>query len=1036
MPYKTIGFDTPQQPASTGWGKLVAPAVTRAAGGYLATPGGPLGFLLAGGAEGLAQLEENISDIPKAIQAIPDVVRNVVNPETREETVGGFFEGANRPMARMGVEATLGSIPFGQVIKSGAPVVSALRSSAFSGIGEAGREVARGEDLDPTSIGRASALGALFGGVFGKLGAPAKAETPPAGPSYEVEHTAVPGGRVLDNKGKLVPAGRGRTIVGEPAAPLNPREAYWANRGMNPPTAPGRMASGNYELPFGNISEESVEGAGRVPYMESGQYPAGSAAKSAARAAKEAEKTARQMAIQNRIDQAIEEGQLTPGRTAVSESGSVETPEGRMSYRTSYKAPEKEETDAESLGMTPGRRTIDETFEPLAEPAPENPSPASPLEKLLNSAQPEAPRTPQTSKILTPNQEAAQRSYDDLLARIKAEGAPAAPEAPVEPPVAPEQPSTPTNVPQEAGQSLEKVLGTTSNLERLDPTFKGFPMEPVSGGAGAEVEGATQGLNPLARLFKSRVDAAGQGYRDIKAALGAGEAVPEEGRAIAGKALAQEGRAAGLPPTPRAPVVPPAEPPVSGIGPSQTAKARAAALAKRQAAKAAASEKAARTQEWLPDFEKEVAEAQKMKAEGASTEDIIERLKKLGTEESGYMTPEGAARLGLTATGVGIGGILGGAAGHPIIGALAGGAMGASLSPDRIISGLKMLGMPDQAAAQASEIATTPEGAKAAAERIYQTLPQFSRFNYLMDLWGLPANALVGPYGSAAMAGIEAHLNGDPRGMEVLSRLNPRDFVRRWNVARQGEAQRLIEEGEIGRAETQALGHSSASKLFQWPGVQMTAGDVAARQILEEAGFSADEARRITMTSEPETLAAKRAANFSKGSPLLQMFQPFARTPANIAEQGALRVPFLGSAVQYLGRETPDPLKLQMIQQGLGLAGGAAGYALGSELDPETARIARRYLTNIAGQYSLPVGAGFALGQTMQRGGNALDASTELYNALPLPSTAPAANWVTAAKTGKVPRGFMPPQLAQLLGANAPTGPRVNPLSPIRFRTR
>jgi len=1064
MPIRRISSPDTPDPTSEGPSllrRLLAGGV-RAGAGVLGVEGGATGAGITGAGEGIAEM----------------------------------IEGSPLSAARIGVEAGLGAVPFGKIISAGKPWLSTIRSGAFSGVGEGMREIARGEDVDPRSIGRSALLGGIFGNVFGRIGGP-KVETPPAGPSYEVEHTAVPGGRVLDENGKLTPVGSRRVIRGtpeEPSAPpspsVDPRTSYWNKRGMNPPTAPGRMASPQYQLPFEGELEQEIASKGNVPYMGSGAYPSGSAAKSAAKAAKEAEKAAQQQAIQDRIDRAIEEGKLVEGKTSVSESGSVETPEGRQSYRKSWVSPKKEEDGGDAgFKVISDEPTLDE---PIAEgtPAiaePEAPAP-TPLGKLLKSAAPKTPRIPKVPKVLTPQQEAAQRSYDELLARIKAEGGATPPEAPIEPPVAPEGPSTPRpgyeaqrfgSVDPYAGglshlsgmspleglpegspefRAIEEALRITpspSNLERITPTFKG--LEPVSEGAGAAVEGATQGLSPLARLFKSRVDAAGQGYRDIKAALAGGEAVPEEGRAIAGKALRQEGKAAGLPPTSPRPtpedrlravfdpdarlqanaeqavVQPPTEPPVSP-GLSQTAKARAAALAKRQAAKAAAQQEAAKTQEWLPDFEKELAEAQRMKAAGATPEQIQQTLSERLKGETGAISPEMLARLGMTATGAALGGLFGGSEGHPLAGMAIGGAAGAALSPNMIAAGLKQLGLHPQAAEEAKNAVSSPEGVTSIARRLYAGLPQFQRFNLLMDAWGLPANAIAGPYGSAAMAGLEAHLSGDPRGMEVLRNLHPENFMRRWNAARE-EAQKLVAEGELGRAETQITGAGPVQNLMQWPGVQMTAGDVAARQILMEAGFSEEEARRITMTAEPETAAAKKVANLSKGSPLLQMLQPFARTPANIAEQGAYRTPIIGSLAQILGRETPDPVRQQLVQQGLGLATGAAGYAAGSTLDPETARVVRRYLTNLGGQYSLPVGLGFAAGQAVQSGSDPISAQTaaNLYNALPLPSTAPLASWTKAATTGNPARGWMPNTLVDILTPSNTS--QANPLTrPGRFR--
>lgn len=579
------------------------------------------------------------------------------------------------------------------------------------------------------------------------------------------------------------------------------------------------------------------------------------------------------------------------------------------------------------------------------------------------------------------------------------------------------------------------------------PPTEPLPSNLILGEEGPYSEGRGLGEaeptpeSPLAKLFGSRVSAAGENYRDIKKAIGLGETKlteptglldsrgrPRTASNLAGAALSREAKAAGLPsnrpvkatpPPPTEPIIPgrggvaTEEPPLGGPpaapGVSQTQKARDAALAKRKAAQEA-------KQQELPGIdattESQVNQAQQIADEvreaGGTAEDIRKAIIKRLSSEGGSVSPDVLARIGLGATGAFFGGIAGGSVGHPFLGAAAGAGIGL-LGPDAIAAGLKQIGTSPEVAEAAKEAAQSPEGVRTIAQKIYATLPQVQRFNLLADGFGLPANAFFGPYGSAMMAGLEAHLTGDPRGMQVLRTLTPERFMKEFRASTE-EAGRLIREGEIGRAETAVLGSGKGSQLLQFPGQMMTAGDVAARKILEEAGFSGEEARRITMTSEPEMSATKTLANMSKRSVLMQMLQPFARTPANIAEQGAMRIPGLGSAVQYIGRENPDPFKTQMIQQGLGLATGGAGYLAGENLDPEQAKVARRYLTNLGGQYSLPVGIGFAMGQAARDKKQVVSTQSlaNLFNALPLPSSAALTSWGASATTGAVPRGALP----------------------------
>lgn len=848
------------------------------------------------------------------------------------EALAEKIEGSPLNEARIALEAGLGAVPLSRVFKAGRAAQSAIRSGALAGTGEAGREYVQGEQLSPGSIATATGLGGLLGGALGKFSG-TKAPKPTR-KSYTLEQAG----------------GKTKTMYGSPETPPSPspvsgREGYWKKQGLNPPTAPGRLASAQQQLPFMSEAPDVLPGA-KVPYGVP-TLPTASASKTSREAfnaeikasemqTKSAEKAAKLADEEARLAQ-IEaaQGDMKAGQPTVSESISAKTPEGvskRLSTR--YKAAGEEgggEGTLSQLGkMISGGRS--------AAPAVQ----AAPLEASAQALAPEAP----------------------------------------------------TAV------------------------------------AGSVVEDS-----PMARLFKSRVDAAGQGYRDIKAAIGAGEKVPAEGRTIAGKALRQEGQAVGnpmtsprgvlpvqpVPPGPSAPVpITPHDPlrgPVSNRG--------------NQMEVGAQGELFPGPKEWgqVTELENVVKELQ---GQGKSPEDIQKILPtfyKRISEAGGEVDPEFLARIGMTGVGALTGGIVGGAVGHPFAG-MAIGAVGGALSPSAIKSGLDALGAHPMATDNLAEKIATPEGVKATANTIMSTLPQVQRFNYLMDTFGLPANALFGPYGSAMMAGIEAHLSGDPRGMELLKKLTPERFLQEWSMA-EGEAKSLIQHGELGRAESAMVGSGKASEVLQWPGVMMTAGDVAARKISEEAGFLTNEARRFTLTSEPETKFFHNLANLSKGSPMMQMVQPFARTPANIAEQGLQRTPGLGFLMQA-ARETPDPLRQQLVQQGLGAGAAGAGYLLGDNIDPETGRIVKRFATNLGGQYSGLVGAGFAAGEAHRAGRDLTPAAftAGLSEALPLPTTQPITDIYKAFKQGDAPRGAIPAALYRLLyppqtAANATKLPRM-----------
>lgn len=374
--------------------------------------------------------------------------------------------------------------------------------------------------------------------------------------------------------------------------------------------------------------------------------------------------------------------------------------------------------------------------------------------------------------------------------------------------------------------------------------------------------------------------------------------------------------------------------------------------------------------------------------------------------ETGAINPE----LMSTIAGGSIGGLVDAAWGddsNPIEGILAGAAIGggAAYAP-------KLL----KAANLSPELLQTPEGRRKAAEEIASAVPQWMRFAYLSDPRGLVPNAWLGPYGSMMTSALEAGLNDDPRGWAVLRQFwNPLDFVRHMkeNVP---EAIQRLREGEMGRTEglpfelprrglPQSAGEVNTAFRFGTaiPGVAMTTGDVTARRFLMKAGFSDDEARRMTMTAEPRTKAGKDVVNIGRsGSVLSNMLLPFRRTPVNIMEEGASRIPGLGTLTDYLSEKPSGPKNLlgglmskeQVIQQAGGAVAGTIGYQAGQEMDDPRSNwqnVGRRSLTNAAGRYSLPMMLGIMAGQTIGQDKTLTKQHREqaFEQAIPLPSVDP-----------------------------------------------
>ena len=585
---------------------------------------------------------------------------------------------------------------------------------------------------------------------------------------------------------------------------------------------------------------------------------------------------------------------------------------------------------------------------------------------------------------------AAAKAEEDALAARQIEDAIAAGELETKAPSISESISTPIAGGRQrltqryaAPEAGEAELVTRTPIPPTSPAASMAPELPAV--AAPAAVGAEVAEEPLSQFFRmaggkllpSRVDVAGQDYSELQnlfKVYGAGKSPdPAELQRIGeaarrgGIGLQREARAAGLPTKARAPIAPEVPPAV-------------------------------------PDWVKEqtgLAEA------GAESPDVLARIRQLAESEKGAVNPELLASLGL-----GIGGAALGAATDPFddrfMSAVAGGAVGA-VAP----AALMKLGAAPETLRNLSENISTPEGLKATASKIFNTLPQIQRFNYLADVWGLPANAVVGPYGSAMMGALEHGLAGDPRGWAVMKSMNPVAFAQEYKGSLE-EAAKLI-----GRAEGRPLSEAAnlGETLLATPGTYMTAGDVAARRFLERAGFSADEARRITLTSEPELPAFKRLANVTKGSPLLQTLLPFTRTPANIGEQGAERIPGLGFLTQSM-REAPDPIRQQLVQQGLSTAVAGGAGLLGASLDPEAAKIARRYVSNFGGQYSIPATVGFTAGQAIREGKPVVSTAAlrGVSQSLPLPTTEPITEWVKfLSGEGRVPAGVMPRDVRDLL---------------------
>mgnify|MGYP001588477445 CR=1 FL=1 len=796
---------------------------------------------------------------------------------------------------RIGVEAGLGAVPGGKLLKAGRALGSAARSGAFSGLGEILRQGSGERDWDPASIALQTGVGGAVGGVVGKM-----------------------------------------LGVGETAARVAPI----------PRPVPRPL-----QTPI-QQTREIMRDQANLAKVETWLQEKREAAANAARIA-----TARE--------------ELEAGDSRVSESYSALIPGGGR----------------ESLTI-PYRQT--ETVLPTAP-----------------RTAPRAPRSPDLG-LGGPQAPVSENPFVDAAVRASTRGAAVVPDVPVSPI---SQALEPFNPPRMAatpevgdflgldpGSIARSKAAAEAQRRELEGFVPGLHITPTGQGVAADAldvvpERFAEDVPELTQLFKSPVDVVGQAYRTAK---GTSDINPLAVRQL-GASLQQEAVAAGLPvkrnwlPTNLQKFLQEEiSPEISGASPVRTVPS-AAPVAEYGTDVTTAADKLAGAAGARPMTADEVTEQLS----------FIDRIKRMGSDVSGQAAILPSIRLGTTLAG----GLIGGATDpldNPILSALVGAGLGA-VAPNAV-QAIRSIGVPESAL----------QDPTLTMDKLRHIIPQTMRFNYLMSTKGLPANAFVGPYGSAAMGALEHGLAGDPRGWAAIQELNPVTFgkeaIRAWD-----EAASLI-----GRAEGESLTEASGplGRLLAAPGTLMTGGDIAARKALMRAGFSENEARRMTLTSEPELTPFRRVAGFTKGSPELQTLMPFSRTPANIAEQGLLRTPGIGTFMQPY-REAADPMAQQLVQQGLGAAVGIGSGVAGANMDPETAKWARRYITNAAGQYSLPAAVGFATGQAIRRGKPPIPgAINEMAYALPLPTVEPAfdlARWLNAPSMETAPNWAYPAAIREVI---------------------
>lgn len=379
----------------------------------------------------------------------------------------------------------------------------------------------------------------------------------------------------------------------------------------------------------------------------------------------------------------------------------------------------------------------------------------------------------------------------------------------------------------------------------------------------------------------------------------------------------------------------------------------------------------------------------------------VEPIAKKFSDESGQISPELANALFMRAAPV----VAGAGAGaayddeNRLRGAMLGGAAG--LYGPMAMKGLSNL----------KNRSVDPGDAPPAIDR----LVNWQRFSLLSNPYNLGIN-IMAPTGGGVMGSLEQLLTGAVERTGIspvtdaaeLGTKGLKATLHGKRLARVNEdmrdAKELIKTSERADMEGGRGTPRAIDKMMALPADMMTAGDVSVRKsLMNDADWSEDMARKVTVTSNPRYAWGAGLVNLAKSSPVWRLLLPFSRTAVNVAEGSAERIPLVGFIMHYAQKnpELQESMAQQIAEQGLGAAVGYGAYILGSNTTPEEARAwkANAIITNMSGQYGAIAGAAFAAGLAANQGKDALDAGAgSLMSALPLPTTEVAQEMVQAGK--------------------------------------
>lgn len=405
--------------------------------------------------------------------------------------------------------------------------------------------------------------------------------------------------------------------------------------------------------------------------------------------------------------------------------------------------------------------------------------------------------------------------------------------------------------------------------------------------------------------------------------------------------------------------------------------------------------------------------------------------------QKGMAMNELMLHMGLSAVGAGIG-----AAANPDapgMGALVGGAIGVSAPA---LTKVMARYIEDANLHPAEKVASAKVAAEFVKDRVTSAanlLPEVYRASLLSGLPNLPINAIVGPWGSSVMAGIELALAGDPAGFRILRNSSPAKFLKDW-YKNLDEADELIRHGNERTEDMGTKGGPLFQKITGAPARGLVSGDITGRNLQMEAGLSEEMARTFTLTSEPFAPFSAGISNLRKSKGryndkpawFLKMIMPFYRTNLNQVEQGLIRVPLLGSALRRAWKVTPIPIQQEIAQQVVSLGTYGAGYALGALTPEQHQKDMLKLVGNFGGVYGTGASLAFIAGMAKRRGD---PATKQIYSAaagflrrdMPLPNAdlvydlAQAAFDLSEGETPNIPYGFVPPPISSKERLSIPT---------------